>query len=369
MRVLARNCGRRVSLILTLVTLLTACQDTSSTDHILNWTFTPLWSVGGASDSAVALSLLMPWDIAVNDSGQIYLLGSTERRIYALNAAGRLINTLGHEGKGPGEFESPEWIQVTDAGGIVVGDMATRRMVRWSAQGESLEPVPIREFVFGAQVALDDGGMWYTTFVATEGGHSETRLVRSAAGETEVEARVQRQKRRVGDFPSCGAYQISVQPLFAPRLIWSMSGSHAAVNADPDYRIVRLERGVAVDTITRDITPAVATDALAEREAEDWLMNGCLVPPAEVIAVTGHMDRVPVIQELKMAPSGELWVRHRDAAGNSGGVDVFAPDGRFVGTLPGSTPFPAAFLSRDRILAIGKDSSDVPVVTMYRVGR
>jgi hypothetical protein len=242
-------------------------------------------------------------------------------------------------------------------------------MVRWSAQGEILEPVAIRDFVFGARVALDDGWMWYITLAPTGAGNSETRLVRTAAGQTEIEARVQRQRRRVGDFPSCGAYQISVQPLFAPAITWDMTRSHAAVNVGPDYRIVRLEHGQIVDTIVRDISPAVATDALAEHEADDWLMNGCLVPPAEVIAVTGYMDRVPVIQQLKVAPSGELWVRHRDASGNPGGVDVFAPDGGFVGTLPDSTPFPVAFLSHDRIVAISKDSSDVPAVTMYRADR
>lgn len=358
----------RLSLLL-LAALISACQPGESHERQLNWTFTPLWSVGGSEDSTVVLSSLWPRQIAADASGHIYLLAGAERRVYVIDPEGRLIKSLGHEGQGPAEFEGPEWIEVTDAGDVVVGDMATRRMVRWSSQGELLEPTPIREPLFGAQVALDGDRMWYTALAAADGGGSEMRLIRSGSGATETQARVQRQKRRVGDFPSCGAYQISVQPLFAPTLTWDMNGSHAAVNVGPGYRIVRLERGQVVDTIMRDIPPAVATDALAEREADDWLINGCLVPPAEVIAVTGYMDRVPVVQQLKLAPSGELWVRHRDASGNPGGVDVFAPDGHLVGTLPDSTPFPVAFLPYGRIVAISMDSSEVPVVTLHRVRR
>jgi hypothetical protein len=213
------------------------------------------------------------------------------------------------------------------------------------------------------------GAIWYTMLGAGAAGGSETRLMRSSPAGEARKAAVVRQPRRDGDFPRCHAYQISVQPLFAPRLVWDAAANYAAVATGETYLIERFENGKLVDTVHRDIPPASATHQLAEREAGHWLMNGCLVPPAHVVAVTGFMARVPVIDELRVSPSGELWVRHRDRSGNPGGVDVFDSSGAYLGTLPPSAPFPAAFLSGDRIVAIGKDSMDVPTITAYRIHR
>lgn len=99
--------------MLPVLLLTAACQPDAPRDRQLHWTFTPLWSVGGATDSAVALSYLSPSDIVADDSGHIYVLGGVEQRVYVIDSDGRLIRTLGHEGQGPGEFESLDWIEAT----------------------------------------------------------------------------------------------------------------------------------------------------------------------------------------------------------------------------------------------------------------
>ena len=111
--------------------LIAACERGGMiTHHLVAAALTEPTATLGTSDGAVPLSFLRPWKIASDDGGRTYVLASTERRVYVIDPEGRLIKSLGHEGRGPAEFEGPEWIEVTDAGDVVVGDMATRRIVR-----------------------------------------------------------------------------------------------------------------------------------------------------------------------------------------------------------------------------------------------
>jgi hypothetical protein len=79
---------------------------------------------------------------------------------------------------------------------------------------------------------------------------------------------------------------------------------------------------------------------------------------------------------------GGTWCRagrRCEAAGLTGGVgrcgggdhgwDLFEAAGRYLGTLPAGAPFPAAFLAGDRMVAIERDSPDVPSLSLYRVDR
>jgi hypothetical protein len=56
-------------------------------------------------------------------------------------------------------------------------------------------------------------------------------------------------------------------------------------------------------------------------------------------------------------------VQRRDSAG----VDVFAGDGGYLGTLPATAPYPAVSLPGDRIAGIVTDELDVQRLVIYRV--
>lgn len=48
-------------------------------------------------------------------------------------------------------------------------------------------------------------------------------------------------------------------------------------------------------------------------------------------------------------------------------IDVPAPDGEYLGTLPEGTPWPVAFLSSRRFAAIETDELDVDQVVICRI--
>ena len=54
-----------------------------------------------------------PADIAVDDSGDLYVLDGLMGRILVLSPAGQLVRTIGGEGSGPGEFKRPGPFRLT----------------------------------------------------------------------------------------------------------------------------------------------------------------------------------------------------------------------------------------------------------------
>lgn len=93
------------------------------------------------------------------------------------------------------------------------------------------------------------------------------------------------------------------------------------------------------------------------------------MPPADGVRATGYRETIPLIQELALAPSGELWVRRRTHNKASAVTDLFRPNGEYAGTLAADSPFPARFLGNDRILVVEKDSNDLARVSLFHVGR
>jgi hypothetical protein len=344
--------------------------DAGSTNHELGWKLEPKWSLGGVEERGeLFLSTLEPFQVASDGHERIYVLARHEHQVLVVNVDGKIVDTLGREGQGPGELYDPWALRTETDGGVVVTDLGERRLVRWAPDGTLRKSIVISVPLDDPRILLDGSSLWYTTVTSVGDGHAEYQLVEERPSGSLVRARLERQPRRVGDFPTCHATQISVQPLFAPTIHWSATFGSVAVNASPQYQIVVLDREQLPDTIRRSIAPIKATSALAQREVDHWLLNDCVVPPAEVIAVTGFMSTIPVIDNMSLAPTGELWVERGGEANGGSRIDVFAPDHSYEGTLPEGSPLPAAFLSRDRFVTVGKDTVDVPVVTMYHLSR
>lgn len=356
--------------LLPALALLVACQaDSAGSDHILPWSTHPEWSVGGALDDQVSLSTLQAFQIAVDSAGRIFVLDQPTAHIFVLNPDGRVVDTIGGHGAGPGELVDPWALVATPAGGIAAVDLGSRRLVRWDPD---LKPLPTRSLPAGIdhpRVAAIGDELFFTVSGLNPDGDRQYRLMASDSGHDTVIARLAKPPLRIVDLPACGGREISVVPLFTPQLHWDHLGPSLAVSAGPTYDIQLFNGGVQSQVVRRPIVPEHATPSLAETEARDWRFNGCLEPPAEVVARVGYLETVPLIEGLLLSPAGELWVRRRATGGDSRVTDVFGPTGRYLGTLDSSMPFPAAFLGPDRMLAIVPDTDDVPALTLYRLTR
>jgi len=81
-----------------------------------------IWRVGGEDDEETVFGIINK--VLIDDANNIYLLDAQLSEISVFSPEGELINTLGREGEGPGEFRGP-----TD-----------RRAAGLSRQGDQAEP-------------------------------------------------------------------------------------------------------------------------------------------------------------------------------------------------------------------------------------
>lgn len=79
-----------------------------------------------------------PRNVAVNDSGEIFILDSGNNRIQKFDKDGHFLMSIGRKGKGPGEFLEPYDITIDKKGNIYVADFSNGRLQVFSANGNLL---------------------------------------------------------------------------------------------------------------------------------------------------------------------------------------------------------------------------------------
>lgn len=84
-------------------------------------------------------TLSYPKGIAFDGEGNLYVADSGNHRITVFAPDGRLINSWGRQGDGPGEFQEPWGIAIDGPGYIYVADLWNHRLQKFDPQGRYLE--------------------------------------------------------------------------------------------------------------------------------------------------------------------------------------------------------------------------------------
>lgn len=69
-----------------------------------------------------------PSDVAVDATGNIYILDAGNTRIQKFSPDGKYLATIGRKGQGPGEFVMPDGLDIDKDGNLVVSDTAQSRI-------------------------------------------------------------------------------------------------------------------------------------------------------------------------------------------------------------------------------------------------
>ena len=179
-------------------------------------------------------------------------------------------------------------------------------------------------------------------------------------------------------------------PVFEPELVWDVLSDGAIAYADSSTYTVRIVRdGVVVNTLTRPIAPQPVTRAIESRMREEMRS----VDLSEVdISVSGidmeamrrqwrramrasienwtFYPEVPIIAGIRTTPDGFVWVRRQDPVtdDNDGLIDVFDPEGSYVGTFPrDGLRMPSAFGPDGLVAYWETDDLDIPSIVVYRL--
>ena len=78
-------------------------------------------------------------------------------------------------------------------------------------------------------------------------------------------------------------------------------------------------------------------------------------------------DEIPVVRGVRATWNGNLWIQRRgdEPWDDSGPIDVFGADGRYLGTFSEEqTEMPSAFGPAGRVAFVEKDEFDVPTIVV-----
>lgn len=106
--------------------------------------------------------------IAVDSSGDIYVVDSANNTILKFSSTGTLLTQFGSQGTGNGQFNWPEGIALDDSGNIYVTDYRENRVQKFDANGNYLSQFGTSgtsngQFYGPKGIALDSAGTIYVT--------------------------------------------------------------------------------------------------------------------------------------------------------------------------------------------------------------
>lgn len=346
---------------------------TEGPDHELPATIRPLFELGGDPSGPESFYQLYPLQVGIGQDSRIAILDRQANQVQVFGDDGTHLATLGGSGQGPGEFTYPTAVFLRPDGEVAVHAFQKGGFVRFASGGAILEEERLGVPFNGASpiIATDSGILLVSQETARDEGIRTWRLLHLSDTDTsQLGSNVEARTTSV-NYASCGV-SMTQTPLFSAPLIWASNGRQTAVTAGPAYSILIFDGTKRLRILRRPLEPKVVTEAiLAEEigEGESWDIGGreCVVPRAEVVEERGHADVVPVIENLAVTPSGQLWVKRRAISQEAPGIDVFSSDGRYIGTLPPEVPFPVRFLPDGRMAVIETDSLDVQRLVVYDV--
>jgi sugar lactone lactonase YvrE len=315
-------------------------------------------------DSAL---MAMPWGVVVDPaSGRIFVADGAGARVVAFESDGAYAFTVGRQGEGPGEFRSPTAIALDEPSTVAVWDTSRGVISRWSADGEFVGEHQAPLNYWGPGFASRGDHLLAVTQTTSENRRRQSLVEWTGEGEPRELFAVAGELVQM----ELAGMNVPAPRIFAPDLIWTTAGDTVLVLNGPEYRIDAHAEGRPVASIRRDIPPIVVTAELAAVRVQAGPYTGFMrstgTTAGQIVAAVGYEKLASPIEWLATNPSGDLWVSRGSGRPVPDQVDVFAPDGRYVGTFdaPG---FPVAFLSESRFVALEITSMGEPVLGLYRL--
>lgn len=314
-------------------------------------------SMGG--DEAELLSDVR--GLAEDGLGRLWLLERepVELRVYGTDGA--FVRSVGREGEGPGELLEPNGLFRGPGGRMWVIDPGRGRAVVYDTAGRFVEGHDRRSLGHGGiwKGAVDGSGRIYDLFrtegrwvILVRGGDF---AVRDTLGMPSRPGRPQHFRLRFAD----GGAVVSVP--FTPRGSWAVDpGGYVWFAPGEPYRLYKLSRRQRpVRVVERSWTPPPVTEA--EVDSFRAGVRDRFGEAAKQLDLSRIPERKSAVRGFFFGGEGYLWVwpsLEGPPAGRA--VDVFEPDGRYLGRLELPTPLrfaPAPLVTEDHLWGLHRDPS------------
>ena len=115
----------------------------------------------GKSDGPQEYILNHISSFAADESGNIFILDMKPFRVLVYDKKGKFLRSIGREGQGPGEFQIPGNIQITDQNELMVCDSGRSAILFFSIEGRFLREIKIQLLITAGYTQIDNQGNIY----------------------------------------------------------------------------------------------------------------------------------------------------------------------------------------------------------------
>ncbi len=325
---------------------------------------------------------------AAGEAGDVLVLDGAEATVTVLDTAGRTAGRLARRGPGPGELRSPDRVEPSPGGGVLVLERRPAAIHRW---GTDRSYAGRRELVVD-EVRPSDGGLaGLADWGPRVGGSRAVRLISLDAADPSASASAVHLADSAG---RAGPPVVSwtrpgtasrLPEVFGARRSWTAGRGgdgtpRIAVARGDRYEVRTYDSTGALRAVLRGSDEAVpVTDEMRERALDRFVEEAALAgaPPGTVRRLR---ERIPVAAALPVLggvwhsrPDGRLWVGlagpgHRDDPSPAvRAYDVYESDLRYLGRVAAPPGFRLHRVRGRRLYGAWRDSLDVPGVRVYRL--
>jgi len=130
---------------------------------------TELWSAGEENDAS-GIVLNQPFQVRVAAEGTVFVLDWGDTCIKVLDNKGKFVRQIGRKGQGPGDMDTPAWIDVDAAGNIYLADSRNMRVSLFDQKGDYVSSFRMEKFC--SKIWIDKSGRLFLE----ETGRGESQL-------------------------------------------------------------------------------------------------------------------------------------------------------------------------------------------------
>lgn len=318
-----------------------------------------------------------PGSVIPDEMGRIWVLDGQAFELRLFDAEGRFVRTVGRQGDGPGEFAFNPC--AFPGPGDEVWVESGRRWQRFDTAGAFLGGQPSRSNVgCGIRQWLPGG-----RFLAVNADYDPvTRETTAYFVEYRMEASGALTPADTFPWPTLppaprveltsadGRSTIGLRVPFAaqPNGLLGPTGDFWVTDGGGTYRIRRQSlTGDTLLVIEKPFEPISIPDSIRAREIEGLHREGYTIE--EAFDPDDVPRRYPPFDRYLVDGEGTLWV-FRHGEGGAQALDVFAPDGRFLGPVdppPGLEDMLIQRVTPDHMYGLLRDELDVPYVVRLAI--
>lgn len=118
---------------------------------------TKVGTLGDVEATDANLAFYMPSDLALDGSGNLYVLDTGNHRIQKFGPNGKFLTSYGRQGQGPGDFYFPESFGIDGRGTLFVADTNNQRIQVMAADSKENKTIRVPENAVGKIALLRSG--------------------------------------------------------------------------------------------------------------------------------------------------------------------------------------------------------------------